>query len=433
MRNGLTLLLVFCITFLSAQTVQTFTTSGSFTVPAGVTNITVEAWGGGGAGGSAVGTGAPTSYRAMGGAGGGGAYVTGVITVVPNDVISYTVAASTGLNAGTTALDGGSSIFSTITAPGGSGGICVNAGTNGGHIGGAGGAGGTGTTNGGAGGSSVGYAGTTTGTTAGGGGGAGTMANGGNGGAWSSTGGQTNGGTGGSAGGGAGANGRGTSGQNGLPGVLAGGGGSGAFAAASTSFRSGGSGAAGQIRISYVVPMPVALTNFDGNLANDKTNLSFATASESNNSHFEIERSADGRNFTKIGEVKGAGTTSDEQNYSFVDENPLKGLNYYRLKQVDFDGAAEYSKVVSVRFGTTRSLSVIPTMVYDQINVDLSEMDEQTGEWQIFDLNGRQVMAGSLESGQSNFVADMSALTEGTYLVRVQIGDELLTEKVQKL
>jgi hypothetical protein len=181
------------------------------------------------------------------------------------------------------------------------------------------------------------------------------------------------------------------------------------------------------------VNLPVALYSVFGFATDNNCVLNFATASESNNSHFEIERSVDGSNFKKIGEVKGAGTTSDEQNYSFVDETPQKGMNYYRLKQVDYDGATEYSKVISVRFGNARSLSVVPTLVYDQINVDLNEMDEQTGEWQIFDLTGRQVMAGSIESDQSNFVADMSALTEGTYILRVQIGDELLTEKVQKL
>ncbi len=424
-------LFVSVISALLAQTVTTFTTSGSFTVPAGVTSITVEAWGGGGAGGSAVGT---SSFRAMGGGGGGGAYVTSVISVTPGQVINYTVAAATGLNTGTTPLDGASSTFESVTAPGGQGGICVNAASGPGHIGGAGGAGGVGTTNGGAGGSSVGYAGSTTGTTAGGGGSGGTTTPGGTGGNWSTTGGQSNGGTAGTTGGGAGANGRGSSGNNGLTGSVPGGGGSGAFAAASTTFRSGGSGAAGQIRITYTVPpLPVTLVKFDVATLSKSIQLSFSTATERNNSHFEIERSADGATFEKIGEVAGKGNSVEENNYSFEDKAPLSGVNYYRLRQVDVDGAFEYSAVRSVVFGSTKKVTVFPAPVASVMTVQLDDAFNNDAQWQITDMSGRLVAEGVFAAEQNQLAIPVNSLTEGVYVLRIVAAQETITRQFRKI
>lgn len=418
---------------LLAQTVLTFTTSGSFTVPADVTSITVEAWGGGGAGGSAVGDNSP-AFRAMGGGGGGGAYVTGIIAVTPGQVINYTVAAATGLNTGVTPLDGGSSTFESVTAPGGQGGICVNAETNGGNIGGAGGAGGVGTTDGGAGGSSVGYAGSTTGTTAGGGGSGGTTTPGGAGGNWSATGGQSNGGAAGTTGGGAGANGRGSSGNNGLAGAVPGGGGSGAFAAASTSFRSGGSGAGGQIRITYTVPpLPVTLVKFDVSTLSTSILLSFSTATERNNSHFEVERSNDGTTFEKIGEVAGKGNSVELTNYTFEDKNPLSGVNYYRLRQVDFDGKFEYSAVRSVVFGSTKKVTVFPAPVAAVMTVQLDEAFNNDAQWQITDMAGRLVAEGVFAAEQNQLAIPVNALTEGVYVLRIVAAQETITRQFRKI
>ncbi len=255
------LILLFSLLGSNSQTTQTFISSGSFTVPAGVTSIFVEAWGSGGGGGGAKGT---TSFRAMGGAGGGGAYNSGIVIVTPGDIISYTVAAQTAASV-STPVDGSTSSFLSISANGGFGGVAVTASTA--HIGGAGGAGGIGQFNGGAGGSSVGYAGSTAGTTAGAGGGGGTTAAGSDGGLWSTIGGQLNGGAGGISDGGAGSKGQGSSGNVGLIGTAPGGGGSGAYAAASITQRNGGAGARGQIRITYPVTFDTKLGATNWSLA----------------------------------------------------------------------------------------------------------------------------------------------------------------------
>ena len=81
---------------------------------------------------------------------------------------------------------------------------------------------------------------------------------------------------------------------------------------------------------------------------NSEVILRWETASEEDNSHFVVERSADGNSFEAIGTVAGNGTTSEINHYSLVDKDPYYGYNYYRLKQVDFDGDYEYSQIETV-------------------------------------------------------------------------------------
>lgn len=95
-------------------------------------------------------------------------------------------------------------------------------------------------------------------------------------------------------------------------------------------------------------PLPVELTFFRAEIIENKSVLTWQTSSEENNSGFEVERSTDGENFETIGFVEGNGTTLEVQNYTYIDNNPTNGINYYRLRQVDFDGAFEYSDVVNV-------------------------------------------------------------------------------------
>ena len=79
--------------------------------------------------------------------------------------------------------------------------------------------------------------------------------------------------------------------------------------------------------------------------------LTLATASEQNDTYFDVEHSTNGLEFKTIGNVKGQGTAQTVTNYNFEHTAPIAGINYYRLKQVDFDGAFTYSPVQSIEFG----------------------------------------------------------------------------------
>lgn len=96
------------------------------------------------------------------------------------------------------------------------------------------------------------------------------------------------------------------------------------------------------------VPLPIELLSFSAECSNQKIIISWITASEINNHFFTIERSAEGVNFQNIGTIAGAGNSNQNPYYTFEDSEPLEGISYYRLKQTDFDGKFEYSKVIAV-------------------------------------------------------------------------------------
>ncbi|WP_242928743.1 LamG-like jellyroll fold domain-containing protein [Pontibacter vulgaris] len=96
---------------------------------------------------------------------------------------------------------------------------------------------------------------------------------------------------------------------------------------------------------------PVELVMFTATLVKNKVELKWKTNKEVNNDEFIIERSSDGETFTEIGRVKAAGNSNVAVNYEHVDPQPVKGLNYYRLKQTEIDGTFTYSDIVQVRYG----------------------------------------------------------------------------------
>jgi hypothetical protein len=333
-------------------------------------------------------------------------------------MISYTVAPQTAAFT-TTTVDGTPSSFLTVTAAGGKGGVAVAA-TNA-HIGGAGGAGGSGTFNGGTGGSGVGYAGDNTNTQPGGGGGAGSNGNGGDGLPFSNDPNQSTFGPGGdpsatSIGGGNGGNGAASSGNNGLIGNAPGGGGSGAYAATSTTQRSGGAGARGQIRITYTAfPFPVELTYFKGKSIDEGIQLDWQTASEVDNDHFIVERSQDGVYFESRGKVNGKGTVDFTHNYSFLDERPTSGNNYYRLRQVDIDGTFDLSVIVVVNHALSGEININYLPHAEVLRINGSSTYNSV---QIVDMMGRNIkMISALKSGEEVPVND---LPQGTYRVIVR-------------
>ena len=116
----------------------------------------------------------------------------------------------------------------------------------------------------------------------------------------------------------------------------------------------------GVFTTSLAIVLPLKLINFSGNLQNQHGVLSWKTASESNTSHFEIEKSTDGQKYSKIGMQRAAGNSSSLKEYGFTDKEIAAAVNYYRLKMVDNDGKFTYSNVVLLR---NNSATQIPQVV----------------------------------------------------------------------
>lgn len=166
-------------------------------------------------------------------------------------------------------------------------------------------------------------------------------------------------------------------------------------------------------------PLPVKLVSFTGEAAANTIELKWATETEFNNSHFEIQKSNDGgERFEVIGEVEGNSTSILTNYYSFVDANPVKGENYFRLKQIDFNGDFEYSEIISVRVDFVNSdLTVSPNPVRETARVELGEFYPNSN-LEIISSTGQVVRIIEIANTyQDIFVGD---LPNGVYFLRVK-------------
>jgi uncharacterized repeat protein (TIGR01451 family) len=174
--------------------------------------------------------------------------------------------------------------------------------------------------------------------------------------------------------------------------------------------------------------LPVVLVDFTAQAVQNRDALvSWSTASEKSNDHFEVERSFDGTVFAKIGQVAGHGTTNAASSYAFTDAAvaaKATGLVYYRLRQVDLDGTSAYSPVRSVRFTKATAaapvaLSLYPNPAQASTSLDLSQLPTTaTCQVTLLDATGRALRTATLAGGLPQPL-DVQHLAAGTYLVRV--------------
>jgi hypothetical protein len=162
-------------------------------------------------------------------------------------------------------------------------------------------------------------------------------------------------------------------------------------------------GCSGTLTINSV--LPVELTSFTINTDGAKNNLTWSTASERGASHFDIERSRDGKTFEKVGEVKAKGETA---NYAFTDSKAVSGTSYYRLKMVDFDGTTDYSKIVSVQSYGKGKVKIYPTVTADNLVV------EGAKSVTIVNMMGQVVLQREMNSS----VVSLQELPKGIYIVK---------------
>ncbi|MGK0388548.1 MAG: hypothetical protein ACI94Y_001278 [Maribacter sp.] len=173
------------------------------------------------------------------------------------------------------------------------------------------------------------------------------------------------------------------------------------------------------IRINTTTALPVELTAFSvEKIEKDKVKINWQTASEENNQGFEIQCSTDDREWKTLDFVSGNGTTAEVSNYEFTDHEPLANINYYRLKQVDFDGQFEYSNVINITIRGTndKTVSIFPNPVLDELNI----IDGQ-GRATIYDVLCQAIKAFSILD--SSFSINLTDLPKGQYILHIQQGN----------
>jgi len=173
--------------------------------------------------------------------------------------------------------------------------------------------------------------------------------------------------------------------------------------------------------VNALLALPVELTDFYARPRDQQVRLFWQTATEYNNDHFLIERSSDLEHWTTIGKVNAASVNNGPADYTFDDRTAEKGINYYRLQQVDFDGSFEYSKVVTARLqGNSSRLTLYPNPVKETLNFRFAEATTSDMHIQVFSSTGQMIQDFRISADLLDYETNTSNWETGLYLVVVR-------------
>lgn len=182
-------------------------------------------------------------------------------------------------------------------------------------------------------------------------------------------------------------------------------------------------------------PLPIELKNFHAHQEKKFIRVNWTTASEKCNSHFLLEKSTDGINFTNIENIKGHGNTNNIKHYSTIDFRPEEGLNYYRLVQVDNNNEKTYSKTISVEFKKHPRPPITPPTIYpnpavNSLKIEF-EQDMKCGTIEIKDMMGNTLISQHINPDSRIQEIDLSSINTGTYIVYISGKDgEVISKKL---
>lgn len=168
--------------------------------------------------------------------------------------------------------------------------------------------------------------------------------------------------------------------------------------------------------------LAVNFTSFKALLINRQVQLTWQTTNEINNTGFDIERSNDNMQFSKLAFEPAVNKNQQVNNYSFVDNNPFDGDNFYRLKQIDNDGKFTYSIINKIELREASSLQIYPNPAVTQANIQFQLSHPSHTIIVMYDINGREVKAilnTNLEQGVHTLSVSTTNLTKGIYFIKL--------------
>jgi hypothetical protein len=171
--------------------------------------------------------------------------------------------------------------------------------------------------------------------------------------------------------------------------------------------------------------LPVDMIGFDVQALARTVEVSWRTVSEHNSAYFDVERSADGVNFLTIGRVAAAGNSDNLIDYSFVDDAPLEGVSYYRLRRVDQNDRADHTDAKQVMFRRgVASIELFPNPATNEIQVLYELPEEGIVQWRILDTSGRFILEGNDagDRGRNRMEIPVVRLDQGSYILELRDG-----------
>ena len=184
-------------------------------------------------------------------------------------------------------------------------------------------------------------------------------------------------------------------------------------------------------------PLPITLLSFEGKMVNNAAQLTWKTATEQNSMGFDVEKSTDGVTFHKIGYVPAAGNSTDIRTYQFTDQDISHANNYYRLRLIDLNGKASYSKVLLLKYVTqpVTKVKLLRNPVQHHLELEFDGLPNGAVGIKLVDLNGRILGAWNnpqvMQTRMRVNIAGMH-LARGVYVVQVQVNGKTFTERILK-
>ena len=181
-----------------------------------------------------------------------------------------------------------------------------------------------------------------------------------------------------------------------------------------------------------ITPLPVELLSFEvAKTSENQVSIQWKTATETNNDFFTLERSKDGQIWVNIKKINGAGNSLEIINYTEIDESPLEGVSFYRLKQTDFDGTTSFSETKSVVIKTQNktTIDVFPNPTDDQITIKLN--GTKIKKMALFDAYGKNVLdkTNRLSADETAIILSLNMLPTCFYYLAI---NDVIVQQVQK-
>lgn len=175
------------------------------------------------------------------------------------------------------------------------------------------------------------------------------------------------------------------------------------------------------------VPLPITLSSFNVSVFGKNNIVKWETSTEINNDYFLVQRSKDGQIWETLKLVKGQGNSNVQNRYQFIDEKPLLGLSYYRLKQVDFDGVFAFSDLQIVDRKSLDSYKIYPQPAKDEFKIN-GNIGEITHIEMIDMMGKKSKVSFKLENGEYNI--DVNGFSNGLYLLNIYNNQNVISEKI---
>ena len=171
-----------------------------------------------------------------------------------------------------------------------------------------------------------------------------------------------------------------------------------------------------RITVFYSFPVPLQLINFSASKKDHSATITWTTAEEINMSHYEVERSANARDFASIKSVASLNQTR-ETKYTINDNSPVRGISYYRLKTVENGGEVKYSKIISLQFSTGNTFTVYPAAWKSGTTLHITNPEYEKLRISFFNTSGQ--LAGKAVTNSNKVPTNMISTVKGILFFRI--------------